>query len=125
MKNDRWVDYNPNPKRAIVGDCVIRALTKALNSDWETVYANLTAYGFAFGDLPNSNRVWGRFLKEKGFIRYNFDMDITVNEFCELNQAGIFVLGLDSHVVCVENGKIYDTWDCGDEYLYCFWVKER
>lgn len=28
-----WQYYNPNPKDNLVGDCVIRALTLALNED--------------------------------------------------------------------------------------------
>ena len=30
-----WVKYNPNPAGRQVGDCAVRALTKALNIDWD------------------------------------------------------------------------------------------
>ena len=33
-----WQYYNPNPKDNLVGDCVIRALTLALNEDWDKTY---------------------------------------------------------------------------------------
>ena len=33
-----WVFYNPNPKGARVGDCAIRAVSKALNLTWEEAY---------------------------------------------------------------------------------------
>ena len=30
-----FIYYNPNPQDSHVGDCVIRAVTKATNSTWE------------------------------------------------------------------------------------------
>ena len=30
-----WKKYNPNPKGACVGDCTVRAISKALNQSWE------------------------------------------------------------------------------------------
>lgn len=29
-----WRQYNPNPKGLLVGDCVIRAISKALGMTW-------------------------------------------------------------------------------------------
>ena len=36
-----FIQYNPNPEGKSTGDCVIRALTKALNKSWEQVYVEL------------------------------------------------------------------------------------
>ena len=30
-----WIEYNPNPLGLRVGDCVIRAISKALDMPWE------------------------------------------------------------------------------------------
>ena len=30
--------YNPNPKGKNVDDCTVRAMSKALDQDWETTY---------------------------------------------------------------------------------------
>lgn len=32
-----YVNYNPNPARNLVGDCVVRALSYVLNMDWENM----------------------------------------------------------------------------------------
>ena len=32
--------YNPNPEHKLVGDCVVRAISKLTNSDWDTTYFN-------------------------------------------------------------------------------------
>ena len=53
----RWKPYNPNPKNARVGDCPIRAITKALDSDWETVFAGVTVCACALSDMPSANHV--------------------------------------------------------------------
>ena len=60
--------YNPNPiKNNRVGDCVVRAISKALDMSWEDVYIELTIQGYLLGDLLSSNGVWGDYLKSKGF----------------------------------------------------------
>jgi hypothetical protein len=53
--------FNPSPSGAKVGDCVIRALCKALNKSWEDVYVQLCVQGFIMHDLPNSDPIWGAY----------------------------------------------------------------
>ena len=65
----RWVYFNPNPEGKRVGDCAVRALCKALGQDWEQVYTGLCLEGFALGDMPSADRVWGAYLRRQGFRR--------------------------------------------------------
>lgn len=44
-------DYNPNPAGRKVGDCAVRAIAKALDTDWEYAYVLLTSNGFTMGDM--------------------------------------------------------------------------
>ena len=38
---NNWQSYNPNPVSGQrVGDCTVRAISKATGQDWETTYAN-------------------------------------------------------------------------------------
>ncbi len=124
-----YVYYNPSPIEANVGDCTIRALTKALDSDWENVYIDLCIYGLRMCDMPSANIVWGAYLRDKGFIRRMIPDDYidryTVEDFCKDNPNGIFVLGLSSHVVCVVDGIIYDTWDSSGEIPLYYWTREE
>jgi hypothetical protein len=62
--------FNPSPSGAKVGDCVIRALCKALNKSWEDVYVQLCVQGFIMHDLPNSDPIWGAYLLSQGFKRF-------------------------------------------------------
>lgn len=121
-----WIKYNPNPYNSRVGDCAVRAISKALEQDWETTYTGLTLYGYMRCDLPNANHVWGAYLKSKGFKQYIIDNDkeiYTVNDFCNDNPCGTYILAIDGHVVCVVDGHFYDTWDCGSEIPIYYWRK--
>jgi len=122
-----WVKYNPNPHHKNVGDCVVRAISKALNVDWESAYAGLTTIGFMMGDMPSANHVWGAYLRRKGFKKYLVEdkgIDYyTVEDFCEDNPEGVFVLALSGHVVCVCDGNYYDSWDSGGEIPLYVWSK--
>lgn len=122
-----YVFYNPNPYGKIVGDCVVRALTKALETDWETAYMDVAMKGFVMGDMPSSNAVWGTLLKEHGFkkkmINPNEHENYTVAQFCEDHPNGMCVLATGTHVVAVENGTYYDAGDSGNEIPIYYWIK--
>lgn len=123
----RYIPYNPNPARGNVGDCTVRALSKALGQDWEQTYAGLTAYGFMLCDMPSANHVWGAYLRRNGFKRYIVDdkgQDIyTVDDFCRDNPKGVYVLAIPGHVVCVVDGNYYDSWDSGGEIPQYYWTR--
>ena len=123
----RWKQYNPNPKHNRVGDCTVRVISKAMDQDWERTFAGLTAYGFMMCDMPSANIVWGRYLKKNGFTRYLVDDQgkdfYTVKDFCLDNPKGTYILAIDGHVVCVQDGYYYDTWDSGQEEPIYYWTK--
>lgn len=122
---DRWYRYNPNPDGNRTGDCTIRAICRATGKDWDTVFAGVTAFAYSLKDMPDTNRVWGAYLRSQGFRRYLVDDrgrdDYTVRDFCADNPTGIYVLCIDGHVVCVEDGFYCDTWDSGDEIPIYYW----
>lgn len=63
--------YNPNPiKNKRVGDCVVRALSKATGKSWEETYIELCLLGYIAGDLPSSNKIWDTYLTSQGFTRH-------------------------------------------------------
>lgn len=58
--------FNPNPKFQRVGDCVVRAICKAIGVDWQEAYISLCAEGLSCKDMPSANYVWGRLLNRYG-----------------------------------------------------------
>lgn len=122
-----YVYYNLNPKGKNVGDCVVRAIAKALNQSWEDTYIDLTIRGYLMGDLLSSNAVWGSYLKVKGFTRDIISNDCpecyTIEDFCNEHPKGTFIIGTGTHCVTVENGCVFDTWDSSGETPIYFYHK--
>ena len=121
--------YQPNPKEKAVGDCVIRALCKATGNDWYTTYSEVVVQGYALCDMPSSNAVWGQYLKENGYKRYvipNTCPDCySIEDFCNDNPVGTFILCTGTHVVTAINGTYYDSWQSGNEIPAFYYTKEN
>ena len=62
-----FVFFNPNPGAKRVGDCAVRAIAKAMGTDWEKTYLALCVEGLRAHDMPSGNSVWGSYLKANGF----------------------------------------------------------
>lgn len=124
-----WIQFNNNPAGRQVGDCSIRAVSKALGVDWETAYVMVTMNGFSMGDMPSSDSVWGATLRKNGFYRKSIPDSCpdcyTAKDFCEDNPEGVFVLGFGGHVATVVDGDLYDSWDSSNEIPQFYWHEER
>lgn len=123
-----FIAYNPNPTRKLVGDCVIRSIAKTTDKSWEDVYLDLMVLGFNMHDMPSSNDVWGTYLLNNGFRRYVIPDTCpncyTVEQFCKDNPDLTGILATGTHVIAVNNGNYYDTWDSGNEVPIYYWRKE-
>lgn len=120
--------YNPNPMGARVGDCTVRAISRATGESWDAVYCGLCVEGLRLCDMPTANHVWGAYLRRHGFRRRALPDDCpdcyTVADFCRDHPHGTYVLAISGHVVCVADGSYYDTWDSGEESPAYYWYKE-
>ena len=123
-----WVYYNPSPSGRNVGDCSVRAVAKALDTDWETAYAMIAAAGYQMNDVPSSNAVWGSVLRRNGFMRSSIPPTCpdcyTAKDFALDHPSGIYVLGFGNHVATVVDGKLYDSWDSSTEIPQYYWAME-
>ena len=124
-----WREYNPNPTGRKVGDCAIRAVAKALDTDWETAYAMITINGFSMGDMPSSDSVWGAVLRQNVFYRNAISNTCpdcyTAEQFAKDHPEGVFVLGFGGHVATVKDGDLYDSWDSSQASPQFFWYKKE
>lgn len=123
-----FVFYNPNPMQKLSGDCVIRAITKAKSAKWEEIYTEICMEGFRLCEMPSTNRVWGSYLLREGYKRNAIPDSCpdcyTVSDFSMDNPFGTFILATGDHVVTVQDGDYYDTWDSGNEVPIYFFRKE-
>lgn len=119
--------YNPNPQGHQVGDCTVRAISRALGQSWEATYTALALYGFMLSDMPSANHVWGAYLRSRGYVRRAVPSECpdcyTVADFARDNPRGTYILALSGHVVCVSGGDWFDSWDSGGEPPLYYWER--
>ena len=124
-----YVNYNPNPERKLVGDCVIRAISKALDQSWDKTYLELMMQGYMLKDMPSSNYVWADYLFTKGFHRKTIPdtcpVCYTVKQFTREHPKGTYIIGTGAHAIAVQNGNYFDTWDSGYEVPIYYFSKEE
>jgi len=128
--------FNPNPEAKInkkTGeprnwnreDCVVRAFCCALNLCWSVVFFELCHIGSKLFDMPNSPKVIERYANNRGMVKVSLPKYITLNKFASTHKDGIYIANIRSHVVCVKNGMINDTWDCGDYKMKTYYTFEK
>lgn len=120
--------FNNNPlARRTVGDCSVRAVSKALGISWDEAHDMLADMSKQMGTIMNDNDVISAVLRMNGFYRESLPCTTrdcyTVREFAMDNPIGTYVVGTGSHVVCIINGNFFDSWNSGDESLMYFWTK--
>lgn len=124
-----FIFYNPNPTGRTVGDCAVRAIAKALKIDWETAYLLIAKNGYAMGDMPSSDSVWGAVLRQNGFYRKAIPNSCpdcyTAEDFCEDNPHGTFVLGFGGHVATAVDGDLFDSWDSSGLIPAYVWYRKE
>lgn len=122
-----WSEYNKNPTGRRVGDCAVRAVSVALDIDWEKAFALLSTNAFLMGDMPSSDAVWGSVLRQHGFSRSSLPDTCpdcyTAENFAIDHPQGIFVLGFGGHVATIKDGVLYDAWDSSKEIPQYVWSK--
>ena len=124
-----FIEYNPNPVGRKVGDCAVRAISKALDMGWEAAYIALVINGIQMGNMPSSDEVSGALLRMHNFRRKALPDDCpacyTVADFAADNPEGTYVLYTGGHVVTVESGNWYDSWDSGAEAVQYVWYRKE
>jgi len=108
------------------GDCVVRALTIALKKPYKEIFNSLCDLAKETGFFPNDDETFDLYLKQNGWIknkpqRINGHLK-TLERF---NSEGVTaIVKVRSHLVCVSDGKIYDTWDCKFYCANSYWTKD-
>lgn len=122
-----YVFYNPNPIGRLTSDCTVRAITKALDIDWDSASVLLCNAAIKMGDIESSNQVFAAVLRQHGFYRAVIDNTCpdcyTAEDFCKDNPNGIYILGFGDHVCCVVSGTIFDTFDSSQNVPIYYWYK--
>lgn len=128
MASRNYKYYQPNEKdlKDEYGDCVIRALTKALNMEWLQVFDEMQPLSREMQVPFNCRPCYEKYIESKGLIYHGISNKKgtkrpTVDIFAKDHKTGTYILRVANHLVAVVNGFYYDTWDSGEKSLYGYW----
>lgn len=104
-------------------DCVCRAISLALNIDYNTILYKLQLIGDLFDCEYLCKCCYGFLLDEV----YNLERiesynGITIRDFIDIIPKGIYIIRVEGHLTCVIDEILYDIWDCQDEIIDTIWV---
>ena len=121
----RYKFLNLNPMSMRENDCVCRAISLGLNLPYYVVQEKLQLIGFLF-DCEQLCVCCYKYLLDEVYDLERIEevRGMTVGEFAEYFPKGIYIVRVDSHLTCVIDGTVFDTWDCRDEIIDIVWKVE-
>ncbi len=125
--------FNPNPSKKETGDCVVRALCKATDKDWFTVYDELVALGRELHAMPNSDDVWKYYVENNpAFIEHTIRIKKgmkrpTPETFLrkQEHKKGRYLFNMANHLLTADEGYYHDIWESGDRAIYKYWEIDK
>lgn len=119
---------NNNPKNRKTSDCVVRAISEALNMKYEDVIEGLVEVWKKTGYCFNDKRNYEKYLESLGWVkckqpkRFN-GKKYLVGEIDELlypqERALITMAG---HMVAKKENHLVDTWDCRRKAISNYYI---
>lgn len=78
--------------------------------------------------MPNSQMVYEKVFDNKDYSAISLkpikgEKRMTAKDFALNNPKGRFILALANHLCAVVDGKIRDSWNCGDKCVYKIYTK--
>ncbi len=117
--------YNRHPKGIETSNCVVRAISTALDIDYLECRRNLNR---SKRELGFNSYKETKFLYKhlEGYPRLIFkaikgEPRIKADDFTMLHPKGTYIVKLAGHITCIIDGVILDTWDCGYRSVYTAW----
>lgn len=124
MEYFEYTQPNPSEKQGKLskkGDCVIRAFAIAFGITWLEAYDILAERARRTYNVPNDNLNYKGYLDENGYQKVDIKNGTkrhTAKSFAKSHKEGAYILRLAGHLAACVDGKIRDTWDCGDKSVY-------
>ena len=138
-ETDCYKPFQPNPCNNYIGDCVVRAVSGAMDISWPDAIDLLSS---ANETTVNAREVYPKILEQKGFIHHkpiircsrHLDGKSFCNEMNKIYHNGerIFAHVGRSHVAAIipvhcgdgdTTYKIIDSWDSSKRTIGDYWVK--
>lgn len=117
-----FVYHNSNPKGLETSDCVIRAISYALDIDYYEVINMLIENSNYFNCDALVKSCYGTLLSLDFGLEQYWGMGKTVEEVANDFSDSKVIMRIKGHLTCSKYGVVYDIWDTSDEIVDTFWV---
>ena len=133
IESSDLVLYNANSRGSSVGDCTARAISLAFNIDYSKARKALNnsarenwKHDWSYNSVNNVKQVIQAL---GGSVATTLPTKTTVNDWVDSHPSGTYILhcnkngiehGPGSHLVCVIDGKVYDSWDSRKCYVLSY-----
>lgn len=124
-----YVEFNNNPKGKKTTDCVLRAISFAMEKDYIETYKDMVEFSIKKGIFISDNKFSKTYLKSKNIEtqkmpRRNDNTRYTVREFAdEIAENGkTYILSIAHHLTVIKDKKLYDIWNCGHKSVGNYWI---
>ena len=114
-----WKFYNANPQKNNVQDCVVRSISKAEGKTWDETYEELSKIAQMEGILLDDVDFVENYLDKR--YRRQCHHSKLVGEFMEEHPKGTFLITMPNHITVIQDGILYDTFDCRQRRMWCAW----
>lgn len=119
--------HNQNPHNRITTDCVLRALSFALNIPYNDMVMEVAEVQCktGFDPLDRIDLILKRHgLEKQPMLRHEDNTKYTLMEFIKEFPKGTYLVNMPHHLTVVKDGKNYDIWDCTKSYskIGNYWI---
>ena len=125
-----WLEKNVNPRNKKTGDCIIRALSVALDKPYENMYRELFEYSLKVGWFISDSRTYEHYLKHVHAIQKIPQPKkasggwFTINEFFtyDMVKGKTYIVSTRKHLTVIKDGMLVDSWNCKHEKVCNYYV---
>lgn len=106
-----FIEYNANPYKVNIDDCLIRAITLGTGNDYMDVMDGLIEIADANGWEIDEMRTGWQYLISNGWECCELEWGCTVKQYTKIITEPRIVI-VNGHATYTEGGNVYDTWNC-------------
>ena len=121
--NRDFVYHNENPYKIEEQDCVCRAISKALDLDYD-ITEKLLKMSAEVNNCDALCVCCYNLLLEDVFklpVRYAYNNE-TVIDVAKMFPHNKVLIRIEGHLTMSENGIVYDLWDCRNRLVDKYWI---
>lgn len=105
-----FIEYNANPYKVNIDDCLIRAITLGTGNDYMDVMDGLIEIADANGWEIDEMRTGWQYLTNNGWQCCELEGRYTVKQYAEqITEPRIVVV--NGHATFTKDGNTFDTWN--------------